>query len=1025
MFASLPSKPDHGAIERAILDLWEGEQTFQHVREANAEGPRFSFLDGPVTANKTLGVHTAWGRTLKDVYQRYKAMRGFHQRYQNGYDCQGLWIEVMVERQLGLNSKMDIEAYGLEKFARKCREVVVWSSQELTKGCIRLGQWMDWGRDYYTSSDANIEYIWRFLRAIHERDWLYRGHRPTEWCPRCGTSISAHELIGSYVDRTDPSLFVRLHLREREGESLVIWTTTPWTLPANVAVAVNPTAEYGRRANGEWVAVSRAPTESFEEVRPGADLVGWRYHGPFDMLEPGSKVNHRVIAWPEVSLEEGTGLVHIAPGCGTEDFELGRENGLPVLMPVNEAGEFVPEYGWLAGRSTAQVADAIVEDLDRRGLLVEAGTIVHRYPECWRCHTPLIFRVSDDWFISAEEIREPMREANRTVEWTPEFMGKRMDDWLVNMGDWNISRRRYYGLPLPFYPCSCGYVNVIGSRAELLERATAPVEDLPELHRPWIDAVKIRCQACGEEVERIREVGDVWLDAGIVPLSTLGWHNPTAVPGGYGTGAAEGLTAADLPDHATWEQWFPAEWVSEMYEQIRLWFYSMLFMSVALTGRSPYRKVLTYQKLLDEQGREMHGSWGNMIQAEDAFDRMGADVMRWLYCMQSPTQNLLFGYRGAQEVQRKLLTFWNCTTFLVNYGNIAGFTPSYDDLLSGPDGHLTLDRWIVARTRQLVAEATEAYEQYLTVNIPRAFESFVDDLSNWYIRRSRRRFWQDDQTALRTLWYALVQAVRVIAPIMPFLAEHLWQVLVRDAVAGAPSSVFLAGWPATEPADADLLRDVAAVRQVVELGRRARVATGLRVRQPLRRLVVDGAPRAAGYGEEIADELRVKEVVFSPVEATDLRVRPNQRVLGPRLGRELRAVSEALAAGEFTELDGGGFRVAGHDLAAEDVSVERVAKDGLAAASEGDVTVALDTRLDDELRREGRLNDTIHLVNTMRKEAGLEITDRISLTLPAGDTDLLAHRDWLMAETLAVSLDIGPGDRPTITRVTSPVASRG
>src|SRR5215472_15078681 len=748
MFAALTSKPDHGAIEREILGLWEREHTFQQLRTANERGPRFSFFDGPVTANKTLGVHTAWGRTLKDVFQRYKAMRGFHQRYQNGFDCQGLWIEVMVEQQLGLNSKKDIEAYGLADFARKCRDVVVWSSQELTKGSIRLGQWMDWGRDYFTSSDANIEYIWRFLRAVHEKGWLYLGHRPTEWCPRCGTSISAHELIGSYVDKTDPSLFVRLPLRERPGEYLVVWTTTPWTLPANVAVAVQPDSEYGRRPNGEWVAVTRHPHEPFDEVLAGRDLVGWRYEGPFDTLAPGRSVDHRVIPWPEVSLEEGTGLVHIATGCGTEDFELGRANGLPVLNPVNEAGEFNPEYGWLSGRSTAEAAEAIVADLDERGLLVSAGTIVHRYPECWRCHTPLIFRVSDDWFISAAEIREPMREANRTVEWTPAYMGKRMDDWLVNMGDWNISRRRYYGLPLPFYPCACGHLTVIGSRAELAERATAPIDDLPELHRPWIDAVRVRCEACGGEVQRIPEVGDVWLDAGIIAYSTLGWQNPVAVPGGYGTGAAKGLTVADLPDHSTWEEWFPAHWVSEMYEQTRLWFYSMLFMSVALTGRAPYEKVLTYQKLLDEQGRDMHGSWGNMIEADEAFERMGADVMRWLYCVQPPTQNLLFGFRGAQEVQRKLLTFWNCATFLAQYGSIARFTPDYGELGTGPSGELELlDRWIVARTRRLVAEATEAYEEYLTVNVLRAFDAFVDDLSNWYIRRSRRRFWKDDEVA--------------------------------------------------------------------------------------------------------------------------------------------------------------------------------------------------------------------------------------------------------------------------------------
>ena len=658
MFAPLPDKPDHDALERAILDVWEREGTFEALRAKNADGPIFSFVDGPVTANRTaLGVHTAWGRTLKDVFQRYKALRGHHQRYQNGFDCQGLWIEVGVERALGLNSKREIEEFGLAEFARRCREVVVQSSRALTEGSIRLGQWMDWGNDYFTFSDTNIEYIWRFLQLVHERGWLYLGHRSTEWCPRCGTSLSQHELTqsGVYQERSDPSLYVRFPLLERPNESLVVWTTTPWTLPANVAAAVNPDAEYGQRENGEWVAVARYPDEQFHHRVRGEELVGLRYRGPFDDLGPGGEVDHRVIPWDEVSLEEGTGIVHIAPGAGQEDFELGLLHDLPVLSPVDEAGRFYDAYGWLHGLSTSDAADQIVGRLAEQGFLLEAGTYLHRYPHCWRCDTPLIWRVTDDWLISVGELRQPLLDANATVEWTPAYMGKRMDDWLRNMGDWNISRRRYYGLPLPFYPCECGHLNVVGSKAELLERATAPVDGLEELRRPWIDDVRIRCEACGEEVERIAEVGDVWLDAGIVPFSTLGWESPEYVPEGYATGAAKGLTRADLPDHSYWEQWFPADWVSEMREQIRLWFYSQLFMSVALTGRAPFRRVLGYEKMLDEKGREMHSSWGNTIDAPDAFARMGADVMRWQFCAQPPDRNLLFGFGPAQEIKRKLL----------------------------------------------------------------------------------------------------------------------------------------------------------------------------------------------------------------------------------------------------------------------------------------------------------------------------------------------------------------------------------
>ena len=494
------------------------------------------------------------------------------------------------------------------------------------------------------------------------------------------------------------------------GESLVVWTTTPWTLPANVAAAVHPEIEYGRTEAGEWVAVQQDTDEHFVEVKRGSDLVGWRYVGPFDDLAP--EVDHRVIAWAGVELSEGTGIVHIAPGCGREDFELRSTNDLAVLTPVDEAGRFYPSYGWLGGLSTDEAAEPITEYLRTTGRLAGTETISHSYPHCWRCDTPLIFRVSDDWFISVEGVRQAMLDENQTVEWTPPQYGKRMDDWLRNMGDWNISRRRFYGLPLPFYPCDCGHVNVIGSREELKDRAVGEIADLAELHRPWIDRVQIRCAKCDSPVQRVAEVGDVWLDAGIVPFSTLGWHNDQWREGGYATGAAHGLTTADLPDHTYWEQWFPATWVTEMREQIRLWFYSMFFMSIVLTGRVPFRKVLTFEKLLDADGREMHGSWGNLISADDAFERMGADVMRWMYSRQPPTQNIRFGFGPADEIKRRLLTLWNSVRFLTDYAAIEGFQPVYEDL----DGDVagvelrSLDRWLLARVQQLVAEAETAYD---------------------------------------------------------------------------------------------------------------------------------------------------------------------------------------------------------------------------------------------------------------------------------------------------------------------------
>jgi len=990
-FKSLPAVPDHAALEREILAWWDDEGVFDRLREQNRGGERWSFIDGPITANNPMGVHHAWGRTLKDVFQRYKALRGFDQRYQNGFDCQGLWVEVEVEKALGLNSKREIEEYGIAEFAARCRERVAEFAEVITDQDRRLGRWMDWDNDYYTFSDTNIEYIWRFLKTVHERGWLYKGHRSTQWCPRCGTSLSQHEQAGeeNYQELEHPSLFVRFPLVEREGESLVVWTTTPWTLPANVAAAVKPDAEYGLR-DGQWrLAVSG---EEYEHVARGEELVGLHYTGPFDDL-PAAVKEHRVIPWDEVSLTEGTGIVHIAPGAGTEDFELGRIHDLPVIVPIDESGRMLPGFGLLEGLSTSEVEDVVIEDLRERELLVEAGRITHRYPICWRCKTPLLFRVVDDWFISSEPARQELLDANTTVEWTPAFYSKRMDDWLRNMGDWNISRKRYFGLPLPFYPCGdCGLLNVVGSRAELEERATAGLDQLQELHRPWIDEVPITCEGCGKEVRRIPEVGDAWLDAGIVPFSTLGWENPEWVEHGYATGASQGLSGADLPDQSYWEQWFPADWISESREQIRLWFYSMLFMSVTLEGRAPYERVLAYERVRDETGREMHKSTGNAIEANEAIERMGADVMRWMYSEQVPSQNLNFGYGPAHEIKRRLLTLWNSVKFFVDYANVSP---------RGDAGELEpLDRWLLSRVEQFVAQATDAYERFWTPDVVASFEAFVDDLSNWYIRRSRRRFWDGDAAALETLRTALLRSLVVIAPVMPFLAEHLWRVLRQD---DQPESIFLTSWPEAGARDEQLLAEVGQTRRVVDLGRQARAGSQLPLRQPLRRLVVQGAPLSERHVDELREELRVKEVEFGDVEATELRVKPNLPVLGPKLGKELGSVRAALEAGEFEQANGG-FRVAGHDLSADEVLVERVGKEGWAVAHADGITVALDTALDQELEVEKRVLDLIHELNAKRKDAGLELTDRIVVTLPQTASDLLEHEEWIKSEVLAVEI---------------------
>ncbi|HJT38553.1 MAG TPA: class I tRNA ligase family protein, partial [Actinomycetota bacterium] len=656
-FKPVDKQPDHVAIEHAVGERWTRERTFERLREQNAGNQHWSFIDGPITANNPMGVHHAWGRTLKDIWQRYHGLLGHEQRYQNGFDCQGLWVEVEVEKALGLNSKREIEEYGLDKFARACRDRVAKYAGVQTEQSKRLGQWMDWDNSYFTMTDTNISYIWGFLKECDARGWLYRGHRSMPWCPRCGTSLSQHELMDSYNDITHPSLYVRFPLVGHDREYLVVWTTTPWTLPANVAAAVHPDQDYVRvetlsgtaivaKARLEHIPLHGKVVETFK----GRELIGERYDEPFDELEAQIGVDHRVVPWDEVSMEEGTGIVHIAPGCGAEDYELSKREGLPALIPIDESGAFYRQYGWLHGRHTAEVAHQIIEQLGERGRLLDAGELTHRYPVCWRCGTELVYRLVDEWFISSEGVRQPMIDAARTVHWQPPQYGKRMEDWLRNMGDWCISRKRYWGLPLPFYFCGSGHMTIVGSKDDLLARALRGAENLEELHRPWIDDITIACDDCGAEAERVKDVGDCWLDAGIVPFATLGYRNPTWIPHGYATGAGAELSGADLPDHASWERWFPADWISESREQIRLWFYSMLFMSVVLEGRAPYSRVLTYERVTDETGRPMHKSWGNAIWFDDAVESIGADVMRWLYAAQVPSQNLGFGYGPANEV---------------------------------------------------------------------------------------------------------------------------------------------------------------------------------------------------------------------------------------------------------------------------------------------------------------------------------------------------------------------------------------
>ncbi len=1034
MFKAVDNKPDFPQLENATLAFWRETGAFKKLQAKNKGNKTWSFIDGPITANNPMGVHHGWGRTYKDIYQRYHAMLGYDQRYQNGFDCQGLWVEVEVEKDLGFNSKREIEAFGLDRFALACRERVLKYAAEITRQSERLGQWMDWDNSYYTMSDTNIEYIWYFLRKCQENGWLYRGTRSMPWCWRCGTSLSQHEMLDSYEEVTHRSVFVNFPITTpgHEGESLLVWTTTPWTLTANVAAAVHPDLEYARvRQGGDVYYLSRGTlgrlVGDYQELGnvKGSELVGLTYSGPFDDLPAAAGMEHQVIGWGEVSDEEGTGIVHIAPGCGAEDFELGKVNALPVLTPIDEAGNYGPKYGDFANHHVTEVAPIVFDKLKEKGILYNLLDYTHRYPVCWRCHTELVFRVATEWYISADEIRPRMIKANSEVAWIPEYASKRMDNWLANMGDWNISRKRFWGLVLPFYLCdACGEVTVVGSRRQLRELSINPevVDALPELHRPWVDEVKIKCPHCGEVVERIPEVGDAWLDAGIVAYSTLGY----------------------LENREYWEKWFPADFVTEMREQIRLWFYSMLFMSVTFEDTTPYREVLTYEKVHDESGRPMHKSWGNAIWFDDAVEKMGADVMRWMYAGASITQNMNFGYGVAEEIRRNLLTLWNTYSFFVIYANLDGYNPGAESVPVAERAEL--DRWIVARLHELIKLARTEMDSYDVGSLTRQIDTFVDDLSNWYVRRSRRRFWKsesdgDKLAAYSTLYEVLVTLSKLIAPIMPFMAEEIYQNLVRsdaDSAAQNPESVHHCAYPQADESliDHRLLADTSLAQRVISLGRAARNKAGIKVRQPLREIMVRAPSKVDDEAlrrleGQVLEELNVKRMVITS-QVGDLItyvIKPNLPLLGPKYGKRLGAIRSALSMGEPAGiaaqveaeepvklyLEGEEEPV---ELLPGELLVETREREGFAVAQEGGLVVALDTELDDALLQEGVARDLVRVINDMRKSADFDVSDRIYTYYKLNNSDgdeasgivrgaLAGFGSYIQSETLSTELTEG------------------
>ena len=1080
MFNPVDTKTDFTAMERDILEWWERNDIPAKYRKRNAGADKtHSFIDGPITANNPMGVHHAWGRSYKDIFLRFRAMQGYDQRYQNGFDGQGLWIEVEVEKELGFKSKRDIEAFGVGKFVDLCKQRVDRFADIISQQSIRLGYWMDWDDSYHTKSDENNYTIWHFLKTCHQKGWLYEGRDVMPWCPRCGTGLSEHEIVTEgYKEIVHPGLFVKFPLLDADGqESLLVWTTTPWTLTANAAAAVHPEKTYIKvRQDGETLylikereSVLKGDYEVLGEV-PSSQLVGLRYRAPFAELTAQEGVEHRIVAWDEVSETEGTGIVHIAPGAGKEDFALGRENGIPAIAPLDEYGDFVEGFDWLTGQNVYDVNDAIYDSLKSKNAFYNLERYSHRYPVCWRCDSELVFRLVDEWFISMGEKHEKPREeltaeekANSLryqimdvvddIRWVPEFGYARELDWLRNMDDWMISKKRYYGLALPLYKCGCGWFDVIGSETELQARSVEGWDEFEgnSPHRPWVDAVKIRCDECDSVVERIGDVGNAWLDAGIVSFSTIGYRH----------------------DKDYWRKWFPADWISESFPgQFRNWFYSLLTMSTVLENTAPFKSVFSYALMRDENGEEMHKSKGNAIWFEDAAERMGVDAMRWVFLRQNPALNVNFGFRSADEVRRRfIIPLWNVYSFFVTYANI----DRYDATAEAPpvSERAELDRWILSELNQLVVEVTDAFENFDPDRAARNVEGFVEYLSNWYVRRSRRRFWKagilaenadaDKHGAYATLYDCLLTLIKLIAPVMPFMTEQMYQNLA-GSTGKARESIHLDDFPVADESliDESLSSATRMIMQLSSMGRAARQKAGIKVRQPVQTMKVlvsseSGKATVEALSDQLREELNVKdvEVIYDSegmgsIQFWDWKVSPNMSILGPKYGPRLREITQGLAKMDAREVV---TKLSHHQkivipsmdeslppielgasmdelsrihdsappssafLSADaadakwtgsfDILEERIAPEGFAAEEDRGYSVALSTEITPELRLEGDARELVHGIQNMRRSADFDIADHIVTfyeSSPELDAVVAAHSEYIRQETLSQQL---------------------
>ncbi|HUQ62895.1 MAG TPA: isoleucine--tRNA ligase [Acidimicrobiales bacterium] len=997
-------------LERRVLARWRDSDLVAAVASRHTGEPPWVFYEGPPTANGRPGIHHVWGRVFKDLFPRFRTMQGHDVPRKGGWDCHGLPVEIEIEKELGFTHKDQIEEYGIDRFNQRCRESVHTYVEDWAALTERSGVWIDTKGAYWTLSNDYIESVWWLLKQLFDAGLLYEGHRVSPYCPRCGTALSSHELgqPGAYKEVTDASVYVRFPLIDDDAD-LVVWTTTPWTLISNVAVAVGADIEYVRVPGGDGARDLIVAAERVESVLgdvdldrarfPGRQLVGRRYRRPFDFL-PIDERGERVVAASFVSTDDGSGIVHLAPAFGADDMEVAKAEDLPVLNPVDARGTFDERIVPWAGRPVKGVDQEVVTALTERGILLRQEPFTHAYPHCWRCGTPLIYWAKTSWFVRTSEHKNDLIRENERVNWHPEHIKHgRFGDWLENNVDWALSRDRYWGTPLPIWRCTGGHDTCVGSVAELSRLAERDLGAL-DLHRPFVDEVELACPVtgCSAPARRLLPVLDAWFDSGAMPSAQQ--HFPFET------------RDAQKPEL------FPADFICEAIDQTRGWFYSLLAINALVFGESPYRNVVCHAHIVDQDGQKMSKSKGNVIDPWDVIDTFGADALRWyLVSAGSPWTSRRVYNDGIREASRKtLVTLWNVVSFFATYADIDGWLP--DAPSSRPVPQHVLDIWALARLDKTVAEVTQALEGFDALGAATALAGFVDDLSNWYVRRSRSRFWGDrDSNAYATLHHCLVITSQLLAPFCPFLADEVYVVLT-----GEPS-VHLTDWPVAGGVEENTIATMSAARALVSLGRSARVDARMPVRQPLRRalLLHPGVELNDAVRQEIAEELNVKRLEdvdnLSDLEAWT--VVPNFRTLGPRLGPKVNAVKRALADLDGAEvraaLESDGFVVvAGERLEPGDVELRADRHEDFALVQDGGWAVALDLELDDALRLEGSARQLARAVNEMRKNLDLDLTDRIVVRIYSAGPKLRgaveAHRKWIAGEVLATEVIIDEGE---------------